>query len=75
MNVAYLQRKYEEAINAIDEAINEAEEAGDFWKVVKDPLKEALEADETDWLFGSLGSGSGASSQAFSSWGEKFLYS
>ena len=63
MNVADLQRKYEEAINAIDEAVNEAEEAGDFWKVVKDPLKE------------SLGSGSGASSQAFSSWGEKFFYS
>ena len=47
MNVGYLaglQLKYEEAIKAIDEAVNGADDADGFWDMVKDKLEDVLEA-------------------------------
>ncbi|CBY12905.1 unnamed protein product [Oikopleura dioica] len=47
MNVGYLaglQQKYEEAIQAIDEAVNGADDADGFWDMVKDKLEDVLEA-------------------------------
>ena len=45
--LAELKAKYEEAINAIDEAVYGTNDAWEFWKQVGPPLAVAIEADPT----------------------------
>jgi hypothetical protein len=45
-----LQQKYEEAIQAIDDAIHGSDDADGFWDMVKDKLEGVLEAGASDLL-------------------------
>merc|ERR1712210_157448 len=67
ISVLALRRKYEKAVNLIDEALNNTDNADKFWTLIEDSLKETLESealllDKTD--------GGAFSNMSFTRWGE-----